>query len=380
MTRSVLWIAPQLPGVARDGGGKRIHEMLRVLRDHDHAVHVWARDAADSARDGPGLAALGITWSGSTLAVRTAWRQDAGDDLVQVLASRRWDVVAVSFARLAATVGSAVRRHAHGAVLLVDDADLHYLRRSRMPGASPRTGKREELAAYRRSDGVIVASDLEQRMLAAELPRTPTTVFTVAAGEPQPGGPVADRCDVLFVGALTHPPNVDAVTYWAREVAPALERSLGRPVALRVVGTGTEVLARDLDAAGARYVDVVGWAPDLAPAFARARVVVAPLRFGAGTKSKILDGLTFGVPTVTTGIGAEGFPGYIRRAMDVVDEPERFADAVGALLTDDARWEARRADVVAAASRSWSAQRERGAELVRWISERSPRRRARCPW
>jgi glycosyltransferase involved in cell wall biosynthesis len=95
---------------------------------------------------------------------------------------------------------------------------------------------------------------------------------------------------------------VDAATILVREVMPLVWREV--PDA-RVVLAGSEAppavlgLASDL-------VDVLGYVPDLAPVYARARMSVNPLRFGSGVKGKIIASLAAGVPVVTTPIGNEG--------------------------------------------------------------------------
>ena len=67
------------------------------------------------------------------------------------------------------------------------------------------------------------------------------------------------------------------------------------------------------------------------------RVVVAPLRFGAGVKLKVLEAMAHGVPVVTTSVGAQGLPG-LKDFIPVADDPEGIADSIIDLLTDDARW------------------------------------------
>ena len=87
---------------------------------------------------------------------------------------------------------------------------------------------------------------------------------------------------------------------------------------------------------------VTGYVSDeeLAGYYARARVDVVPLRFGAGIKGKIVEGMYFGLPIVTTDIGAEGIPG-VADCMDVVNEADAYAERVLALMADDSLWQQR---------------------------------------
>ncbi|HEX4172195.1 MAG TPA: glycosyltransferase family 4 protein, partial [Acetobacteraceae bacterium] len=71
--------------------------------------------------------------------------------------------------------------------------------------------------------------------------------------------------------------------------------------------------------------------------YRNARVAIAPLRYGAGVKFKVVEALHEGLPLVTTSIGAQGLPG-IADILPVCDEPVAFADAVCRLLTDEIAW------------------------------------------
>lgn len=368
----IAWLAPQLPGSDRDGGGKRIFEMVKTLRTRGHAVHVWARDADDPERYGKALEELGVMWHGTTLATRDGWRLDRPeDDLLTMLGAHPWDAVVISFPRMATLLGPVVRRRCPSVPLLIDNADLHYLRMSRMTGSpAGRWAKRNELSTYSHSDGVIVASDVEARMLAEELSRTPVTTYTVGPARPRTGPALRQRTGAMFLGALTHPPNGDGVRWWADEIGPRVAARLGHTSPLQVFGTGTDVMVSEMTGQRPKHVDLRGWAPTLATVFDAARVFVAPLRFGAGTKSKILDGLTHGVPIVTTSMGVEGFPDYVRHACHVADDTEGFATKVSCLLGDDAHWQQRRQMAVEAGERAWREQQQQGEDLEEWILTR----------
>jgi glycosyltransferase involved in cell wall biosynthesis len=86
-------------------------------------------------------------------------------------------------------------------------------------------------------------------------------------------------------------------------------------------------------------VEVCGWVDDLAPVFARARLAVSPLRYGAGLKLKNVAAMAHGLPAVTTDIGAEGMTAGGGSHLLHSDEPEDLARHVLELLRDDALWE-----------------------------------------
>jgi glycosyltransferase involved in cell wall biosynthesis len=107
---------------------------------------------------------------------------------------------------------------------------------------------------------------------------------------------------VAFLGNMTHEPNVDAVEFFASQILPHL-RARDPDAALDVIGPNAT------DALRARYASRVrfrGFVEDLGAALAEYDVMLAPLRFGGGTKLKVLDGMAHGIPVVTTAVGAEG--------------------------------------------------------------------------
>jgi O-antigen biosynthesis protein len=86
-------------------------------------------------------------------------------------------------------------------------------------------------------------------------------------------------------------------------------------------------------------VEVTGYVTDdeLSRRYAKARVAVVPLRYGAGIKGKVVEALQQGLPLVTTPVGAQGLEG-LEQVIPVTDTPEQMAQALLHLLTDDAAW------------------------------------------
>lgn len=140
---------------------------------------------------------------------------------------------------------------------------------------------------------------------------------------------------LLFVGNFAHTPNEDAALWFVREILPLIRSS--RPTArLILAGSGPTPRIRALAGAG---LEVTGYVSDpaLTALYDQARVVVAPLRFGAGVKGKIVEALRLGVPVVTTRIGAEGLPD-IESIIPIHDKPRPMADAITRLVTNDSAW------------------------------------------
>jgi glycosyltransferase involved in cell wall biosynthesis len=157
-------------------------------------------------------------------------------------------------------------------------------------------------------------------------------VFRVpTAAPPGPEG----RHGLLFVGGFWHVPNGDAMLWFTEQIWPLIHAH-APDLVFRIAGADPtpEVLALGRQPG----VEVLGHVPDLAPQFDRARVFVAPLRFGAGMKGKVGQSLVHGLPVVATPVGAEGMALEDGQHLLVAETAEEFADRVLTLLRDDALW------------------------------------------
>ncbi|NBI70676.1 glycosyltransferase [Clostridiaceae bacterium] len=148
----------------------------------------------------------------------------------------------------------------------------------------------------------------------------------------------AKREGLLFVGGFAHPPNADAVLWFAREIFPKIRERLD--VTFYVVGSRVTEEIRALESPG-NGIAVKGFVSEeeLSALYQSCRIVVVPLRYGAGVKGKVVEAVYNGAPVVTTSVGSEGIPD-VEQALVIEDTAEAFADAVVSLYGDRKRLEA----------------------------------------
>jgi glycosyltransferase involved in cell wall biosynthesis len=256
------------------------------------------------------------------------------DAVAPTNAVARPDAVALHVMRAyLAPLGAAVaeRLSAAWTTLDLDEDDAGFARA---------TGDLEEAAAYDRLldvfgplfDGLAAASPEEAHAIGERhglsVDHLPNAVV---AGPPRSGRRQANRTpSLLFVGNLTYPPNLEAAECLAKEILPALSRSVVPPPHLKLVGPHDG----RLDQLRADNVEVTGFLPDLDPVYAAADVVVVPLRSGAGTRIKLLEAFAHGIPTVASPLAAAGLEVTDRRHLLLADGPIRTAAAIAALLTE----------------------------------------------
>ena len=147
-----------------------------------------------------------------------------------------------------------------------------------------------------------------------------------AVGHVEVGQPAV----VLFQATYDYAPNVDAADWLVTEVVPRL-RSRVADVEVRLVGTPGPSVERHHQPPG---VTVVGSVPAMEPELARADIAVVPIRYGSGTRLKILESFAHRVPVVSTTIGAEGLDVEDQIHLLLADDPDEFAMACQRLLTE----------------------------------------------
>lgn len=135
--------------------------------------------------------------------------------------------------------------------------------------------------------------------------------------------------DILFLGNMSFHPNVDAVRYFAKEIFPFILKEVP---ASRFVIAGKKPVADVLNLANGKTIIVTGEIPDPRPYYAQSSVVVTPIRYGGGTRVKILEAMSMGKAVVSTAIGAEGIPAKNGDEIILADLADDFADQCIRLL------------------------------------------------
>lgn len=136
----------------------------------------------------------------------------------------------------------------------------------------------------------------------------------------------AKREGLLFVGGFSHPPNVDAVLWFSEQVLPLIREKV--KTNFYIVGSGVTEEIKALEQPDSGII-VKGFVSEeeLSALYSSSKLVVVPLRYGAGVKGKVVEAIYNGAPIVTTSVGSEGIPG-VEDVLVVADEPELFAKAV----------------------------------------------------
>ncbi|MGL6244386.1 glycosyltransferase [Pseudomonas sp.] len=198
---------------------------------------------------------------------------------------------------------------------------------------------KREIAALYRCDLNLIISEVEIELLVEQfkIPRNllhwcPLMVETPCV----PPTAFEERAHFLSIGNFRHAPNWDAVLWMKTAIWPLIREQL--PSAqLHIYGAYTPPKATALHNP-AQGFHVMNWAEDALQVMSAARVCLAPLRFGAGIKGKIVDAMLCGTPSVTTPIGAEAMHGKHLWPGAVTRTAQAFADEAVQLYKNESLW------------------------------------------
>jgi glycosyltransferase involved in cell wall biosynthesis len=334
--RRALFIDDSTPTPDKDAGSNAALQHMQSLQRLGYkVVFLPADNMANIPHYTEALQALGIEcwYAPYAWSVEEYFRRS----------ERNFDVVYIHRRANAQRYLHLVQKYVPQAKVIFNYADIHALREMReaeianAPASRMTQLKREleaELDIANDVYSVIVHSTFEANFIRSNRPDADVhyVPWTVKAID----GPVRfqDRSGVMFVGGYGHPPNVDAVEWTISDIWPLISKQrLGH--SFRIVGSNMPDEFREFRGPD---VDPIGYVGDLDEILDETAVTIAPLRYGAGLKGKVLSSLARGVPCVMTSTAAEGLelPAEIHHL--IRDTPADIAAEVTSLLTDEEKW------------------------------------------
>ncbi len=336
----VLVVDHYVPEPDRDAGSRTALCMIRGLLQLGMVVKFWPHNLYFNPGYTEALQDLGVEVAyGAGIGTFGQWLADNADDVDYILICR--PQVATDFLRdlkgyprIARLYYGMDLHFSRMRLQAKEQSDLVVLRQAQRMEALERS-------VWHDMDVVLYPSSQESEYVAAAEPgvasRTllPYCFERFAALRPPPTDPV-----LLFVGSFAHQPNRHGLMWFLDQVLPTIRM---RAPTARLVVVGSNPPA-DIEALNSSLTSVRSNISDyeLGELYRAARVAIAPLRYGAGVKLKVVEAMREGLPLVTTSIGAQGLPG-LEKIVSICDEPTAFADGVCRLLTDDMAWSERAA-------------------------------------
>ena len=276
--------------------------------------------------------------------------QKVAGELRRLLNEHSFDIVQIEGIHLAGYLP--IIRSAPSRPLVV--CDWHDVESNRMARFSEHAPNRLQNIYARRTSGLLRAaeqkflsdcdahvtvSDRDLQLLRSMVPQINAQVIEngvdVGFYAEQARTAERERASIVFVGSMDFHPNVDAATYFAREVWPKIHAA-APGLQFVIVGSRPVAAVRKLEQVPG--VTVTGTVEDVRPYYRKALVALAPLRIAGGTRLKILEAMAAGVPVVASRIGAEGLEVKPEQDFLLGDTPEEIAAAVSRLHGSPDLW------------------------------------------
>ena len=247
--------------------------------------------------------------------------------------------------------GWRVAKTCPNALRIIETIDLHCLREARhqalkahqvfTPDMLHSDIALREIAAIYRSDLSIIISDAEYDLLQSHFGIHKTLLhlcpFMLDAPDTSNTPSFEQRQHFMTIGNFRHAPNWDAVLWLKEEIWPLIRKQLPK-AEMHIYGAYTPPKATALNNTKQGFL-IKDRAESVQQVMQAARVCLAPLRFGAGIKTKLADAMMFGTPSVTTNIGAEGMTGGLDWAGNIANDAQGIADAAVTLYQNKTQWQ-----------------------------------------
>ena len=338
---SLLIIGQTFPEPTTTAAGGRMLQLIEMFISHGYAI-TFASSASSSEKSF-NLDSIGVATQ------QIAINDSSFDDFV-----RQLNPTLVLFDRFITEEQFAwrVTQSCPKALKILDTEDLHFLRKARQQALKDATDVKDanlftetakrEIASILRCDLSLIISEFEMKLLTDTFAVSKEILyylpFMVTKLPDSSNFPEFEqRTNFMTIGNLLHGPNVDSVLYLKKEIWPLIKKQLPQ-AQLYIYGNYAPQHILELHNQKQGFY-IMGWADSVAHVMQKARVCLAPLRFGAGLKGKLLDAMLYGTPGVTTSIGAEGMYGDLPMPGVIADTPERFAELSVAIYSNKIKWQ-----------------------------------------
>lgn len=342
-SQQLLIIATVWPEPESSAAGRRMMQLITLFQDNG-----WKITVASASKKNSFSADL------EHLHINTANIKINSSSFDAFIQNLKPDVVLFDRFMIEEQFGWRVATHCPDAIRILDTEDLHCLRKSRREAVqSGQSFKphdllqsdiaKREIASILRCDLSLIISEFEMNLLkqlfkvdSSLLYYVPFLLSPIDEAVTNSWLPFNERNHFVTVGNFRHAPNWDAILYLKNNIWPRIHERLPK-AEMHIYGAYPSPQAETLHQPTQKFY-IEGRTKDAKAVVSRARVCLAPLRFGAGLKGKLIETMQCGTPSITTDIGAEGLNGDLEWSGAVANQPEEFAAAAVELYLNKERW------------------------------------------
>lgn len=334
--KTIVFITKSIPTFDKDSGSNRLREIILSAKELDYNCIVCTNKAFRTNYYINNFSDLGIIVYVETNRYKNYFTFLKSIPKVDYV----WYYNADSFKKNLKKI-SKLLPHSKS---IFDMVDVHFLRFKRSLELEPnRVSLRKKYRKYykietqlsQKADIIVAISEKEKQFMSQYLPSSKITVISNVhyhKVNPKDIPTFEERSNLLFIGSI-HEPNIDAIHYLHDEIMPLVWKKMPQ-TRVTIVGNVKDQIKKELDS---RF-ELVGFVENIDPFFLNSKLMVAPLRTGAGVKGKIGQAFEYYLPLVTTPIGAEGMYLEHKKNAYIAENPEDFAEQIISLYNDKGIW------------------------------------------
>lgn len=325
------------PEPKSSAAGKRMLQLIELFQEEGYVITFVS--SAQNIEFSEDVSIYGVTTKNIELNSSTF------DDFVKVLNPK---IVLFDRFMVEEQFGWRVSKSCPNALKILDTEDLHCLRQARQLAIKENRDffleelfsdvAKREIASILRCDLSLLVSEFEMELLQNQFKISKDILYYLPIFDEKLNTipTYSDREDFIFIGNFLHEPNWDCVKYLTKVIWPLLHLKLPDSK-LFIYGAYSSQKVLELHKPK-QNLYIMGRAENSENIVKKAKVVLAPIRFGAGIKGKLLEAMKCGTPCVTSSIGAEAMKGNLNWNGYIMDTPNEFVNAAVSLYKEENLW------------------------------------------
>lgn len=337
-SKTLLIIGFVWPEPKSSAAGSRMMQLIDLFQTNGYAITFAS--TAQNLEFSEDISVLGV--SAKTIKLNSS----TFDDFVKELNP---SIVLFDRFMVEEQFGWRVSESCPNALKMLDTEDLHCLRQARQLAVKENREftsedlfsdvAKREIASILRCDLSLMVSEFEIELLQKQFTISKELLYylPIFAEKLNDVPTFNERNDFVFIGNFLHEPNWDCVKYISETIWPLLVKKLPETTML-IYGAYPSQKVLELHKPKQNF-HIMGRATDAFEVIKNAKVVLAPIRFGAGIKGKLLEAMQSGTPSVTSSIGAEAMVGNFDWNGFIKDNPKEFVEAAVKLYSNEELWQ-----------------------------------------
>lgn len=332
MKKSIVFVSNSLPTFDKDSGANRLKEIIEEFLNCNFKCYFLKNDTDSSSKYWNYFSEIGVT----IVNISEVEKIQSLENVNYV-----WFNGPNSFKKNLKFVS----QHLPKSKIIYDMVDVHFLRYKRSLLLSPFKisdykryfkYKKIETKLIKKASIVVAISEKEKELISKYV--SPEKVITISnIHYPKVSKTEIptfnQRKNILFIGSK-HTPNIDAIYFLYNEIMPKVWK-INKEIKVQIIGDVVE----EIKGISNPLFEFLGYVPNVESYFLNSKLMVAPLRYGAGVKGKIGQAFEYYLPVITTDIGAEGMNLTDNHHAIITNDSTEFANKIVELYKNEVLWQ-----------------------------------------